>query len=752
MNGCRMRWGRGLLVAMALLCQSAYAIHQGEGDLPYSQPMEHPLDKPLNDLYEGKCFFMNLGPTGIRARIDPDSPKEFLVKYVFQDSKSPAAGKIKIGDRIIGANGNDFVNPHGFHRKADNARGWQGPPYELALAIEDSQGKDGKLELIVLPGGDKSKKTTVTLQLTPVGRFSPTWPWNCPRSDKLLKDLCDFMFENGIKLTRPGTTQCLLALWASGDPRAIPLVKAEAENLAKGRANPAETGMVTWMWGYHGIFLGEYYNAFKDKSVLPAIEALNNAYELGQDWGSGGFSHRPEPYIQQRLAESGEKGYGSMAGPGGLSMLAQSIFKSCGLPYSERAYNRTHWAYILTAGANADGGLAYGFNGWDHAVIALSDPSKGKSGKGIGYICPTGMKGIGEYTIVWPTKADPRWKDTSWVADNADQNAVMESGDNTRCVYRTMIPPEPTQEYRTGPRGGGHNAPVGMGALAHYIGNKDNSSWNYLGKHMATCCANSPMTLWDGHASAQMHAFFGVLGAARADEKDFRKFLDYTKTWIILSESHDGQGLIDQPFGCQRNSTCALQKNRLSYTHIAVLLLSLPKRNLLITGADYAQPAAATTVTTTSSSAPRSAFAAPVAPPRPVLRTARTLNPDRRAILDKSLLSTLVKLSDGNELTPIPLALSVTRSKVWLKAADSNGTLTFQLAGGTQTAGYKWDALAASDHALLSILVATLKPDSSDAQAMTGVYMEAIGRVEEADKFFSKSGEDSRKKLEKLFN
>ena len=112
--------------------------------------------------------------------------------YVFQDDKSPAKGLINKGDIIIGANGNEFQDPHGFDRK-EGGRGWPGPPYELSKALEDSQGKDGKLSLIVWPKGRNKEQKNVELQLKPVGRFSKTFPWDCPRSDKLRKDLCDFM-------------------------------------------------------------------------------------------------------------------------------------------------------------------------------------------------------------------------------------------------------------------------------------------------------------------------------------------------------------------------------------------------------------------------------------------------------------------------------------------------------------------------------------------------------------------------------
>jgi hypothetical protein len=746
-----------------LLCHSVYAIHQGGNDLPYGQSMSHPLDKPLNDKYDGKCFFMNLGPTGIRARIDPDAPKHFKVQYVFQDANSPAKGKIKVGDVIIGANGKTFNTPHGFHRKK-GGRGWPGPPIDLARAIEDSQGKDGKLVLTVRPASNPKSKTTVTLQLKPVGRFADSYPWNCPRSDQLLEDLCDYMFEDGVPKGRPTTIQAILALWASGDKRAIPLVKAQAESMMKGRRSPTETAMITWMWGYQGIFLGEYYNAFKDKGVMGAVEALNDCYELGMDYASGGFSHRPFPYIQQRAADTGVKGYGSMAGPGGLSMLAQSIFKQSGLPISERAYNRTHQAYLGGAGQNASGSSAYGFggSGWRSVNIRLKDEATSlcKNKKGIGYLCPTGMEGVGPFEVEkwtqtsrgkWDMKLVPPTGEYSWLKSEADKLLVYKSGvymngkTSQRMVLRPTIHPEPTSSYSNDRKGGGHNAPVGMGALAHFIGNKDNTSWNHLGKHMATCCAYSPGRTWDGHACGEMHAFFNILGASRADEKDFRHFLDYYKTLIVLSETHDERrkgGMVEQPFGCQRNATCSIARNRKIYAYNTILLLSIPKRNLLITGADHAMPAAKTSTTLKR-----------VTPSvRPVLRKARALGPDRLAALQKALLRTLVKLHESAGLKPVPLRLSKSPRSVWLAEVESDGTLSFEVVEGTGRAASSISDLPARDQVTLAVLVAQLKSDSTDAQAMAGVFLEAVGNVKSADEYFEKAGPKSRQKFEALFD
>ena len=753
-----------------LSTQSLYALHQGGNDLPYGQRMGHPLDAPVNEALGKRAFMMNLGPTGIRADIMPAYPKEFKVKFVFQDSHSPAKGLIKPGDHIIGAGGKKFKNPHGFHRKR-GGRGWPGPPFELAHAIEAAQGSDGKLTLIVLEGGSKDKKKNVTLQLKPVGKFAPTWPWNCPRSDQLLKDLVDFMIVEG-NINRMGRhhlqIQGLLALWASGDKRAIPLVKARAKGLMRGRANYKSGGMCTWRWGYDGIFLGEYYNMTKDKGVMPAVEALKLAYEYGQ-YSNGSYGHRP----RLSFLASGRKPYATMAAAGGICMLAQSTFKANGLPYSEKAYMQGHLGHLRTAGRNSGGGIAYGFAPakqgriTDHAVLVLEDISKVKMPEPRPYWPELGAKGlpiegglnaVGKYTVEWPHPKDHRWRDgcIDWLEKEKDRVKVHFGGDGLKKPDQVMawrdvpdrVASEPTGPYSTTAGGSHHMAGSAPGALAHFIGNKGNDPWNWLGKHMGTGCALSAGMLWDGHADAQIHAFFGALAAFRADEKDLRTFLDYTKTWIILSETHEPRakgGLVEQPFGCQRNATCAISRGRTAYTHVAMAILSIPKRKLLITGADYAQPAPATTAKAGGSKG-TSTF-----PTRAPVRKAREMSDKNAALLDRSLLSTLVKLSDAKLLTSAPMPLSFTKSDVSLVGADKSGKMIFN-AGRGRNADVVWDKLKLSDRVNLAVLVTKLRPSSSDAKAMAGLYMERLGRVEVADRYFTQAGPESRKKLEALFD
>ena len=55
-------------------------------------------------------WYYNLGITGMRAILVEKEPTQLLVKYVFKDT--PAYGKIRAGDLLLGVNGRKFVTPH----------------------------------------------------------------------------------------------------------------------------------------------------------------------------------------------------------------------------------------------------------------------------------------------------------------------------------------------------------------------------------------------------------------------------------------------------------------------------------------------------------------------------------------------------------------------------------------------------------------------------------------------------------------
>ncbi len=607
-QGWLRRWSPWMAILLvAVTVPPAAAIFEKDG---------YPWNVSLRSFHdqENQQWLLNLGPTGIRARIYPEQPNLLVVKHVFQDAQSPAKGKVNIDDVIVGANGRKFTTAHRFGRgpRLPGGGGWDGPLMELAVAIEESQGsKDGMLQLIVWPKANASQEKVVSVPLRKVGVFAPTFPYDCPRSKRMLTELCDFLVADYLSSDwkKPmafggmsyGRGHSMLALMASGNPKYEPLIMREMSGYAGRRFDPEGGGFQTWVWGFDGIVLGEYYLLTKDARVVPAIQSLAEVMPLGSADGNGIYTHRSFPAI----IKSGKKPYASIAAISGLNMVAMTLFKKAGLPYDKDLYQKIHQHYLnSTSLTSVD--IAYAFKDANHinppaihpthAVIKLKDPSKGLSGRGPGYRCPTGMKGIGDFEIVWPTKADPRWKPTDWIAAEANTNSVSEMAEpGLRTVsrnhpqYRQM--PEPTQPFQTS-RSGGHLAPVGMGALAHLIGNEDKPSWQYLGRHAANTCALGPGNAFDGHAASNLHAFWSILAAARSDNPAVRQaYFNYMKTFLILSETHNG-GLILQPWGRDRancNSDVSYGPRTLT-TATGAILLALGERRLQITGADIARP------------------------------------------------------------------------------------------------------------------------------------------------------------------
>jgi len=583
----------GLVVCLAT--GPAWGVHEKADGFPWNLKLHGWHDRAIAEKLGGG-WFMNIGPTGLRARITHEHPAFFTIKFVF--GNSPAAGKINAGDIVIGANGKIMTVPHRFGRRSPS---WDGPMTAMAQLIEDSQGKKGKLDLIVWPGGDRSKQKTVTLQLKPVGRFSPTYPFDCPRSDKLVVNLCDFLVgeyrREGKFLSRTHVhSTCVLALMASGERKYGPLIRQIMSGCGRKRYSPDNGGgFPVWGWGHDGIVMGEYYLLTKDRSIVPAVTSLVSAFELGQDYRSGGFSHKPFPFIQKRIAGGGPKGYGAMSQPGGLAMIAMSLFEQGQLPNSARAYERLHQAFLHSW--SAGGEIGYGFKNWDYAIIELKDPKKSAahSKRGIGYLCPTGMKDIGEYTITWPDRNEKRSSltslDTTWVQAEAATNIVYQRGAASRMVIRNMTRAEPRGAYPVTGKPIGHYGRAGQGALAHHIGGAARPSWTLLGDHYANACASSPDDILRGHASTLMGTLWGSLGAARADKRRFRAYMDRIKWWFIMAQTHDG-GFVVMP-GHDYASTDHVYAMRNFPSAVAALILSVKDRRLQITGAGAKGAAAA---------------------------------------------------------------------------------------------------------------------------------------------------------------
>ncbi len=284
-------------------------------------------------------FLINLGPTGSRATLQAQS---FTVKYIFQDS--PAENKLKIDDVITGVNARSFRTPHSFGHHITRMKsfpdvGYEGPMMDFGNAIEKAEGTDGKLTLSVTRSG---KKIKVIIPLEKIGKFSKTFPDNCPKSQFIAEQATDYLSGPGYKYIAKeaphGKGMSGLALLAAGKMK---LVKEMVQNW---NTKPRK-GIWVWQVGYQCIFLSEYYLLTKDKKVLPTIQALTEKLEhaqvsdmanyqdrthgkmgnVGHKFRTGGMGHNTEV-----------AGYGTMNITTTLSLVAFELAKKCGVNVDQK--------------------------------------------------------------------------------------------------------------------------------------------------------------------------------------------------------------------------------------------------------------------------------------------------------------------------------------------------------------------------------------------------------------------------------
>ncbi|MGJ8658140.1 MAG: DUF6288 domain-containing protein [Akkermansiaceae bacterium] len=291
---------------------------------------ETPSEKGPDTAVPG--FLINLGPTGARATLESQS---FTVKYIFPDS--PAAGKLKLDDIITGVNGNKFTVPHTFGHHMTRMKefpevGYEGPIMDFGNAIEESEGADGNLSLSITRDG---KHITVTVPLKAIGKFSDTFPENCPKSELIAKQAAEYLSGPGYSYIKKEPCHAKgmsgLALLSNGNLK-------QAKELAHSWNNKPHAGIWVWPVGYQCIFLCEYYLLTNDKTVLPTIQSLATKLEHAQVEDMANYKERTHGSMGNvghkfRTGGMGHNtnvgGYGTMNITTALSLVAWEMAKKC---------------------------------------------------------------------------------------------------------------------------------------------------------------------------------------------------------------------------------------------------------------------------------------------------------------------------------------------------------------------------------------------------------------------------------------
>ncbi|MDA7908212.1 DUF6288 domain-containing protein, partial [Akkermansiaceae bacterium] len=244
---------------------------------------------------EGARHDWNLGATGARGWIFSDKMETSTARQIAitkVTAGSPADGTLKAGDVILGVGGNKFSYD---------------PRTEFGKALSVAEAGSGLLKLLRWRDGSS---TTVSIKLPVLGGYSPTAPYNCPKSKRILEAGCE---QLAAKISASGSRRenpivrslNAIALLASGNEDYLPLVKKEAE----WASNYTTESMATWYYGYAITLLAEYTMATGDQSFLPGLTRLALEASEGQSIvGSWGHKFAGE---DGRLV-----GYGMMNAPG----------------------------------------------------------------------------------------------------------------------------------------------------------------------------------------------------------------------------------------------------------------------------------------------------------------------------------------------------------------------------------------------------------------------------------------------------
>lgn len=256
-----------------------------------------------------------LGPTGMFG-----VTRDKSIKVSKVEKGSPADGKVKAGDWILGANGAQFSGD---------------PRRELATAINESEGSAMAGRLVLQLKGGKQ----VELQLKAYGDFSDTAPQDCAKTNALVTAAADQLIADEKALERDKLAIGWLGLMATGEDKYLDVVKAKLPEQdwanpdraqLMGILNGDPSGYVGWYWGYSLIALSEYHLLTGDQSVLPAIEAYALALSKGQD-AAGIWGHRmTSPTRDGRLP-----GYAHINQPSLSCFIGLVLARTCGVDAPE---------------------------------------------------------------------------------------------------------------------------------------------------------------------------------------------------------------------------------------------------------------------------------------------------------------------------------------------------------------------------------------------------------------------------------
>lgn len=290
-----------------------------------------------------------LGPVGIRT--GPFGPN-MGVREV--KPASPADGKIFVGDVIYSANGNML-----------GEKAWE----VMGAAITESETKEAGGRFVIGVRRDGANKN-VEVTLRVMGTYSSTAPYDCPKTERIIADLEDWVVNQG------GGAGFLnsdaLFVLATGNPKLQGLVRRVVySHMSKvdplGAFEATKAGK-SWHNSAAAILLGEYYLATGDRNVLPYLKNSCDRLAATQNKEEGGWRHN----------FPGGPTYGLIPNAGLPGVMGMHFAREAGLEIDMESFARgvKHFGDRRAE----TGFLIYGFGGCQREVPPVFEPEVMSSG------------------------------------------------------------------------------------------------------------------------------------------------------------------------------------------------------------------------------------------------------------------------------------------------------------------------------------------------------------------------------------
>jgi hypothetical protein len=274
---------------------------------------EAPLFSTAAAVEKSVNIIERLGPVGMAIELHQPAFTMFVGNI---EPGSPAASTgLKKGQIIESINGETLKDID--------------PRIQLGQITAAAEATDGVVKFII-----KGETAPVVVKIPVLGAYSKTWPINCPKSDKIVRNFADYL---KLPKSNKGFADIgMLFLLSTGDDADLPTVRDWVHGLKS-----KNTSGYAWHIGYGGLALCEYYLRTGDAEALPIIQKWVDAAAKGEyldAWaGRGGVT---------------KLGYGNgHLNAGGTHVVTFLLLaKQCGADVNESLLHRTLVHFFRYAG------------------------------------------------------------------------------------------------------------------------------------------------------------------------------------------------------------------------------------------------------------------------------------------------------------------------------------------------------------------------------------------------------------------